>query len=391
MPEPSENPLEWLKRMYFPRPEGQLAELPLQYRWEAIRRHPNYLVFWERAARYYSGQKSDDPGEQFLRIVAAAMVRIAGAGSCIVDPAKPFSKLGESDLHPAWTSGAVQPPTVRALVRMLMLLPPAERAGIGEVLWKSGGEEFAIEGDDVVRTRQRNRAQQELAEIHSPVLDSFVEIPLLFIHLQASQNTIVRDIEETVRYWKKRRNIAEARVRSEKLQEYLQVWDLREGWTGDNYDRSRERSFPEIAKQLKWSKSTVFSSYRRGFELVTGHRFASDIWQQLFLRLKFSREGAGEHLSRYVRRQLVPQSKRPVPDSVVSPGSQSPDRESLVTGRAVSEGAVSETDKYLDIEALIGKGRTDAQICEELELVAGDLDLVAYLRQRLRDFTGERR
>ena len=388
MSEPSEDAVAALKRLFFPRPEGQLAVLPVAYRWEAIRRHPYYLFFWESAARYYSDQRSVDPEEQVFQRLAAVMVRAAGTGNCPVDPAKPFSELDEEDLHPAWMSGAVQPPTVRFLATMLIqLLPPAERAGIGSILLTSGSEEYGIEGDDDVRALQRERAQQRLAEVASPVLDSFIDAPLAYFHVAASQNTILRDIEETVRYWKKRRNIKEVRVRPEKLSECLKVWDLREGWTGADYDRNHERSFPEIVRQMKRPTSTVFSAYRRGFELVTGYPFAPEMWQLLFLRLKFSRERAGEHLSQHVRRQLVRKSKRPIPDSVVSPGTQSPDRETLVTGLSMTDDTVPDTDKYIDIVTLIGKGRTDTEICSELELAeATDIELVRYLRQRGSEF-----
>jgi hypothetical protein len=50
----------------------------------------------------------------------------------------------------------------------------------------------------------------------------------------------VRDTEEQVHRWKKRRGLGRPKVHTEKLDAYLKVWDLREGWTGAGYDRAQE-------------------------------------------------------------------------------------------------------------------------------------------------------
>jgi hypothetical protein len=119
-------------------------------------------------------------------------------------------------------------------------------------------------------------------QLSNAALDSFPIAPLFYVHMGASQRTIAKDLGELVRRWKRKHSILERRVHTEKLQSYLDVWDQREGWVNGRYERSRERTFLEIARALKESPSSVASRYRSAFEMITGHAFSPRLWFRLY-------------------------------------------------------------------------------------------------------------
>jgi hypothetical protein len=90
------------------------------------------------------------------------------------------------------------------------------------------------------------------------------------INLNAPQRVITAAVEQLVRQWKDKRGIGERCRRDDKLEEYLAVWDLREGWAGRQYDGSRERTLRQIAGQLGIPLSTAANRYRAAFRLIVG-------------------------------------------------------------------------------------------------------------------------
>ena len=369
------------------RPEGQLAMLPLEYRWEATRRHPYYLVFWENAGRYFRNVVPQNDEERLLWRAAALILDTIGVNAEPADPALSFSQIGAADLNPAWLSGAVQPMTLRGMVfTLLNALPPAERGAVAAVFQSSIRPEDGVVGDDARKSLQARKAMMIMSQMPGPIFDSYPDVPLCYLNPEASQRTIVGDVENLVSYWKRRRHIAERRVRTDKFRSYLTVWDSREGWDGGRYDRSREKGLTEIGQEVRMPVSTVMNQYRSAFELITGHTFSVDLWRRLFGPLKFSSlfAAASDSWSNPIRRRLQSPVGRPVPESVVSPGDVESRSGGVVRNEAVTDPATQESDLLLDIEELIRAGRTDDQIVAELELT--DPALVAYLRTRLDEF-----
>jgi hypothetical protein len=270
-------------------------------------------------------------------------------------------------------------------------LPPAERAVVGALLNNAGDIDYAEPGDDENRTIQKSLALAHLARISSAALDSCPDLPLFYVHLGASQRSISRDLEDQVRRWKKRRGLGSSKVHTAKLADYLKVWDLREGWTGSRYDRSRERTFRQIAKQLNLrAVSSAVNQYGAAFEMVVGHPFSPELWWRLFGPLKFSGlPGGGDAsqiLSAPVRRQLCSPVRRPVPDSVVSPSSLESPLAGAVEGSAVIENDIQFRDMLLDLRALIDEGLSDEEIAKRLEIP--EPEAVAYFRSRSDEFRG---
>ncbi len=366
------------------RPPNQLHDLPVRFRWEVSRRHPYYLVFWSNA-RLYRHSEPDTPAAQLqLRQAAMLMLGAIGVTGEPVDPAQSFEELDGGDLDPAFLSGTVQPMTLRSIAAMLIgALPQADRCALAGILSTSADDHCAVDGDTADRSLQKTQAMSRLAQICSPALDSYPVAPLFYIHLGASQRTIVQDVEGQVRRWKRRRAITERRVPTDQLQSYLDVWDQREGWTGSGYQWSHEHTFAEISRQFQVGLSTVANRYCSAFQMITGHEFTPHLWWRLFGPLKFSAllTDPAEFLSRPIRRHLQSPVRRPVPESVVAPLPKEGRETGMVGAMAKVECDLTETDLLLDLEDFFSKGLSDGEIAQRLG-AKGPTE-IAHARTRL--------
>jgi hypothetical protein len=361
---------------------------PLDVRWEVTRRHPYYLVFWRQALLYRQNQLGDHPAERLLRYAATLMLGSIGVFGEPVSPETPFPALMEGCNEPGFLSGSVQPISFRAAIAMLINgLPPAERAVVGAILMTGGDDEIVIPGDDDDRTQQKQRALASLGSLISPTLDSYPDIPLFYVHVGASQRGIARDIEDQVRRWKRRRGLASNKVHTSKLSKYLEVWDLREGWNGGGYNRSKELTFVDVGRRLKiCAISTVVNRYRSAFEMITGYTFKPDLWWRLFGPLKFSAlcVDPSQTLSAPIQHRLKSPIGRPIPETRVSPTAHSPHLSGTVeSGSAIGDDA-EQRDLLIDLRDLIGRGLNDQEIARRLEI--DDPLVVAYFRTRNDDF-----
>ena len=151
------------------RPQGQLHDLPPEFRWEATRRHPYYLVFWRNALLYRQGEIGDAPEQQMLRYAAILMLGAIGVTGEPINPDTSIERLDDGSLDPAFLSGAVQPMTLRAVATMFIsALPPAELAVLGALFMNAGSAEYPVDGDDDRRSAQKLQAMSRLARIPSP-------------------------------------------------------------------------------------------------------------------------------------------------------------------------------------------------------------------------------
>lgn len=363
------------------RPAGQLHDLPVEIRWEVSRRHPYYLMLWEEARRYRRGvQPGDPPGRAAAGYAATLALGALGVVGEPVDPAAPFADLVGPDGDPAFLSGSVQPMTLRSVAAMLIaVLPPSDRAAVGALLLSSGTEEcYAGTGPDALPD-YRAAALGELDRTPSAALDSVPVAPLFYVHLGASQRAIARDMEEQVRRWKAKRGGGSSKVQAAKLPEYLEVWDLREGWAGGGYDPSRELTFKTIAGRLKQPLSTVAGRYRAAFEFVVGHEFTPELWWRVFGPLKYGRLLAGAAARPAgTRRHTRSPLPRPVPDSVVSAGG-SEGADGVVGRGSVAHDDIGQSDLRMDLQDLIARGLSDEEIADRLDLA--DPSLVGAFRR----------
>lgn len=168
----------------------------------------------------------------------------------------------------------------------------------------------------------------------------------------------------------------ERRERADKYEEYLQVWDLREGWNNGVYERGQEKTFAEIAELTKRSISTLSNQYCRAFELIVGVPYTRELWLQLYGPIKLTDVlGAGMAQTRLPTTSPAP---RDVPESVVSAADQESGTSTVIEA-AESRDDAAYSRLLDDIMSMIDRGRTDAEIAEELDV---DSAAIVYIRRR---------
>jgi hypothetical protein len=227
----------------------------------------------------------------------------------------------------------------------------------------------------------------ELTRIRHPVLDSFPNRPVVGVNLQAPQRVIGQAVEEMVRQWKEEQGIPERRRRDDKLEEYLAVWDKREGWVGDHYDVDREQTLRQIAQELTMSLSTVANQYRSAFRLVVGHEYKPERWGRVLGIWKLSDwTGPDKRAKRASRRPWRSRQARPVAESVLRPPEYDKGVNPILNTAGASSDEVECAELLMDIRGLIQLGRSNSEIATELALSPSTADgLIDYFRQRQED------
>jgi hypothetical protein len=355
------------------RPPFQLRSLPIPTRWEVTRRNPYYYLWWKWARAEHRRDVIASPKDAIYRQAAIPVLGLIGVSGEPPDPATAFPELGAEDLESGWLSGAVHPVTMRGLAAILIAgLPKDTLRQLGRTLITAGG-------DDVEDSPPKKiEAMQALTTANWPGLESFPNEPFVSVNPAASERKITEAIDQLLKEWKNQRGLEERRERTDKYDEYLQVWDMREGWSEGVYDRRTERTFTEIAATTKRSVSTLNNQYCRAFELITGHPYSRELWVAMFGPIKIAYVvSAGMSRTQRPMRSPVP---RPVPESVISPEANDDSRStSSIIGSAEAGNDVGYMQLIDDVRTMLNRGRSDAQISEELNL---PLDAIAYLRAR---------
>ena len=268
------------------RPPQTLHLLPLAYRWEFTRRHPYYLQGWDLAHRHHAGVLADPLAARYGRLAASILMGIGVSG----DPPAPTAgadALGLNQLAAVWQEGAVAPLTYRAAAMQLAELPRESRMAVSAILLNSCHAAEGERGDDFDADRRRTLVMALVAAA-DPVLDRLPNRPFLGVNLFAPLRAIKQAVGSLVSEWKAAQNIGDRRRRPDMLDDYLRVWDLREGWTGGGYDPAREMSFHAIAANLKIPLATAGNHYDSAFDLLSGHPHTFGNWLRLFGVLKLT-------------------------------------------------------------------------------------------------------
>ena len=365
------------------RDQSDLLDLPLNYRWEFTRRHPYYLLLWQAARSYRRKELPRGTLEIEDGLASMYLLGMIGVTGEPPDPSSSFESLG--DLDPAFLSGAVQPMTVRNMITLLVqALPPAELQLLRAVLDVAVNPAYAIAGDSDLNL-QKQKAHAHLAQLSSPIFDSYPDCPLYYIHLDASQRRIVDDVEVHVRSWKARRNIPERRSRIQNLSAYLSVWDLHEGWKDGRYELESEQSFGQLAKQLGIAKPTAVNAYRAAFKRISGHDYTPELWIRVMGLAKFSalQNGSRKSLMSRYRRLISSNAPKPAPESRVERKLAEHGEVGLIERQSTLDGDQDLVELLLDASDLIQRGLADSDIAQKLDLK--DSELVEYLRRRIAD------
>jgi hypothetical protein len=259
---------------------------------------------------------------------------------------------------------------------LLRTLPPAPRAELGRLLTESA--EY-----DAQDSRQMAGIYDRFARFTDPFWNCFPDAPVLSINLQMPQRAISDAVERLVRKWKEDREITEHRRRDDSLNDYLAVWDLREGWLNGEYAGAREKTFQAISRELRISASTATGRYRSAFRHISGHEYMPDLWIRLMGPLKIMKTVDRSTIGLLLRRPWRSPHPRPVTESVLLPGRSDREGPRFLEAAAVTESDIAMVDLALDIQTLLARGRSDAEIVAELELDREVyLPLIAELRRR---------
>lgn len=365
------------------RPREVVKQLPVEFRWEFTRRHPYYLQFWQPAREFHE-QPSTDETTRALQEAASLILAAVNVAQNVSppDPRNEFAILGADVIGSVWEGSAVAPAMIQTLALMLLLvLPKDERAQLGLLLTESA----ACDSSD---SAQMNSFYRRLTSLPGDVWKSFPDTPIVSINLLAPQRAITEAVETLVRRWKQEQGITETRRRDDKLDEYLAVWDLREGWANGAYDGTREKQFHEIAERLRVPLPTIQSRYQAAFKILTGHDYQPELWIRLFGPIKLSRLNDPVGNSRLaLYRPWRTKNRRPVSESVLLPGRRDGDAPRFLERAGITPSDIGLVELQLDVQDLIRRGQTDDQIRQALnpdrELPQDVLaDVIADLRSR---------
>jgi hypothetical protein len=261
-------PYGWL----VPRPADSFRHLPVQYQWEFTRRHPYYQMFWDPS------EISDGFPQSLVEAVketAELILTNIGVNSNGPSPAINWSELQLDDSWSAWTSGALSRIKVRSLVAMLatMLSQDALKV-VSTLLWEASSlDESDVEGSYSLIKR--------LAQDEFPQFDDYLPDLLVAISPSASEAKIAEAVKSIVKDYREEYDISPGRLRTDKFDQYLEVWDLREGWTHGGYDGHQEVKLAEIASRLSTKVSTVCDHYEAAFQQITGVSYSRENWLTL--------------------------------------------------------------------------------------------------------------
>jgi len=362
------------------RPLQSLQFLPLRYRWEVTRRHPYYLAHWNIVHRLHAGLLSS-PQERVLGEAAHTVLLAIGLSGDPPPPSSDVEALGLHQLGNAWQGGAVSSLSLRAMAMALVMLPPHVRGTVGRLLQESAASSEGSLQSASDEAERRFRYASALRDLQSPELDGSPSRPIVGLNIEVPKQAVLDAVEQILTEWRTRENVQERRRRPEMYDDYLRVWDLREGWFGDGYDVDREQTFQAIANRLSCPLATVANHYRSAFKMISGHEHSFENWWLLFAHLKLTGDLANKALRR--RKPLSRSGKRQpsvrqVPESFMH--AASPERAGPVQQQVTGATFAPEVFDFMtDVRTLLKKNWDDDAIVEEMKPADADA-LKAYLK-----------
>lgn len=348
------------------RPPFQLRSLPPRIRWEVTRRHPSYQISWTLAYDHHRGAPLHFSAELMIRQIAVAMLNSIGVSG---EPPPPTTQFEDLGADASWLSSSVEPITLRGLATLLVAALPKETAAmLGMAFLEAACE------DEEGEAPKPWQAIDTLTRSEKPGLDQFIDEPIVAINPAASARQVTSDIQEFLRRWKAERGLREKRDRSDKYDDYLRVWDLREGWIDGGYDNQREQSLASIAKDLKLPIPTIHNHYRKAFELITGHLYSPERWCRLFGPLKLSVLFGAALGPVSPHRPINSRSKRDVPMTTL---------DANVMDMAVSSQGTAADQIVSQVCEMIAAGMSSQDILVELDYGPEAAPAVEMLRTRV--------
>jgi hypothetical protein len=363
------------------RPNEIMQLLPPAMRWECTRRNPLYLMFWNTAQRI-DGLSTEK--KRLVHDAAKLILLLIGVTGDPPSPALRADELDAEEIKSIWRDGAIAPMSIRGLVSILVghLLTAETKKTIADLILRSLDVSAADPQANLDLISAVSKTANPQFDLHLPSL-------AVTINPLAPQRAIASAIEQIVQDYKTSHGIPEKRRRDDKLDEYLAVWDAREGWNGEGYDRQNECSFKGIARRTKKSISTLSNQYQSAFKYIIGHDYSPELWSFTIGIAKMAGRLGGGPSKTAQNRPMITGRKREVPNSVVSISGET--HEDVLKNAGFDSTDISQFELYEDIGTLIKAERTTDQIIAELELGQSNdaIKLIAYYRNRLAEHGGE--
>jgi hypothetical protein len=363
--------------------QQRLMALPFKYRWEFARRHPVYLHTWQDAHLYRNNQLPQDCS--LWGFFACQLLSVLGVSGDPVDPALSAEEITAEDAttSPGCVIGPVQPMTVRRQLQMIInALPPAVLGTVGATFMAAGDSSYRESDSPEAIFDQKQRATQRMLQMQSAELDSFLDAPLYYIHVEAPIRAITDSVAAIANHWKSRRDVKDTRIHRDKFDDYLRVWDEREGWQDGKYDPAHVKTLRQIAKTRRQPMPTTVNHYRQAFRWIVGYDYTIERWAQL-LSIFHSRgkDSALATLARRYKRLVLQTEKAPVPETRLKSSREQRTHESGIveSGSAIRD-KIDAVDYVIDIRELSSKGWSDERIAGELEVT---VEFIQMVRERL--------
>jgi hypothetical protein len=270
-----------------PRRRPEIENLPPKYKWEVLRRHPHYIRDWRLATLYWATPPDspirNDKDWPDVEAAAVRMHQLTGwSDRDYPDPARGADELGGGFLERQAGEENAKTLTARhAIESIIWTVPPELLREVGRIFLGEGIESPQAlvrcgtpDGRDVTHQYLQTKA---LTRITSPALDA--EVPgHLVVNLDAPLRGISEQVVSIVKAEKGRRGLKEKRPRPDLVESYLQVWDVREGWSNGKYDGRQEKPLRLVAQQVQRHLRTVEAQYRQAFGLIVGTDYRPQEW-----------------------------------------------------------------------------------------------------------------
>jgi hypothetical protein len=180
--------------------------------------------------------------------------------------------LSEADLP--FVGACAWPPSLGALAALLCCQLPAEvRVQVGKILAtsNSGNEANYLH----VAAGELLRLQEQY-----PILAAEIS-GMVCVDKRAPMRGILERVEDLVQKWNPEPQDTR-RQSDQKLDSYLEVWDLREGWERGQYDAKMEHRLRDIAMRLGVPVPTVQNRYKSAYRLIVGQDYEPTVYLIIF-------------------------------------------------------------------------------------------------------------
>lgn len=344
------------------------------YFWQFTRRHPYYLSYqpWAKAYRDQHALDAIAESDRWKVEFAVEVLQdmLSWVGPPFYDPAN--NSAADNELE---SNAGVSTTTYRNHFLALLHQLPWEVRRVLAVY-------FSQNHEDGTQLWELSRAVRALPYRE---LDEIMERSVIF-DPQVPMRSLLDGFEKIVK-GQQSPSPSRRRVDSTTLDEYLAVWDQREGWHDGSYDGLRERRLRDIAQESQSPLATVQNRYRSAFKHITGQDYEPRIWGALFFPIKLNASKFGGWRNKKLRgSNVILRSAKSIR------AGRGNDDQAKKAGTLELADPISDPTEYAslisDITSLFKQDKTNEEIVNEFDFKNKELGLEAIQWLRERDDDG---